>query len=127
MTGALDMFSGETRIHIEGNPKLEGIANHILQIYKRMPEILNGDTIGEINRKIHLEVSLDNGMSSAIATGSVEQFRQWYCDKKQNCDTEEETARALRFLAEKDFLRLPKKAIETAQLHRERIARSVKG
>ena len=127
---AMDIF-GETRIRIEGNPKLEGIANHILQIYKRMPEILDGDTIGQINRKVNLEIMLDNGLRNILNTAPQTElytaFQVWYLDKKQNCDTEEETARALRYLVERDYLRLPAKAITSAEQHRERIARSVKG
>ena len=120
-----DLF-GAQRIVISGNPKLEGIANHILELYQRNPHILDGDSIGEINRQVHLSVMLDNGLLPVLQSGSTDNFKAWYLDKKKNPDTEEECARALRYLVERDYLRLPKKAIEEAERHRQRIARSVK-
>lgn len=121
----IDLF-GENRIHIPDNPKLEGIANHILEIYQRNPAVLDGDTIGEINRKVHLEILLDNGLTPIIKSGDIGQFTAWYLDKKQNCDTEEECARALRFLVERDYVRLPARAVAEAERHRQRISQSVK-
>lgn len=121
---SIDLF-GEERIHIKDNPKLEGIANHILDLYRRLPDyLLNGDSIGEINRKIHLEIMLDGGLRQAIET--VESFKIWYLDKKSNSVTEEECARALRYLAERDIIRLPMKAVQSAEQHRQRISQSVK-
>jgi hypothetical protein len=120
-----DLF-GEQRIRIDGNPKLEGIANHILNLYKINPNLLDGETIGEINRRVHLEILLDNGLATIIQRGSLESFKEWYLDKKSNPDTEEECARALRFLVSKDMVRLPSKAIQEAERQRQRIARSVR-
>lgn len=120
----VDIF-GETRIHIDGNPKLEGIANHILEIYHRDPDILNGDTIGQINRQIHAEVMLENGLTPVLKSGDIEKFKQWYLDRKRNTDTEEETARALRYLVENDYMRLPARAIQEAERHKQRISNSL--
>ena len=121
----LNLF-GETRVSISGNPKLAGIANHIMEIKRRTPNLLDGDSIGEINRKVHLEVMLDNGLIPIIQSGDVAKFREWYIDKKQNSDTEEECARALRYLAEHDYERLPAKAVQDAERQRQRISNSVK-
>ncbi len=121
----VDLF-GEQRIRIDGNPKLEGIANHILNLYSRDKSLLDGDSVGEINRKVHLEVMLDNGLIPIILTGEVSKFQAWYLNKKTNPDTEEEVARALRYLSDKDYVRLPKEALITAEGHRQRIARSMK-
>lgn len=121
---SVDLF-GEKRIRIEGNPKLEGIANHILDLYGRKPEILNGATIGEINRKVTLAVWFDDGLQQRLTSDNpVQEFINWFMDKKQ-CVNEEEVARALRYLSEKDYVRLPKVAIEVAEQHRKRIARSL--
>lgn len=117
---------GEQRIKIDGNPKLEGIANHILNLYSHDKTLLDGGTIGEINRKIHLAMMLDNGLAKVILTGDIEHFRTWYLNKKANTETEEEIARALRYLSERDYLRLPKEVLINAEQHRQRIARSVK-
>ena len=120
-----DLF-GEQRIHIEGNPKLEGIANHILALYQRNNHILDGESIGEINRQVHLEVMMDNGLIPVLQSGDTDKFKAWYLDKKCNPDTEEEVARALRYLVSADFIRLKSSVIQKAEQHRQRISRSVK-
>jgi hypothetical protein len=120
-----DLF-GETRISISGNPKLEGIANHILEIKRRVPNLLDGESIGEINRKVHLEIMLDNGLIPVIQSGDTTKFKEWYLNKKLNTDTEEECARALRYLVEHDYCRLSSKVIQDAERQRQRISNSVK-
>ncbi len=118
-----DLFGESPRIRIAGNPLLEGIANHILDLVQRQPELLTGTTVGDINRKVTLAVYWDNGLAGVL--GSKEKFSEWFMNRKL-AHTEEEIARALRWLVQNDHCRLPQKAIVTAQLHRERIARSVK-
>jgi hypothetical protein len=119
-----DLF-GERRIKIEGNLLLEGIANHILDLYSKDPELLNGDSVGEINRKVTLAIYFDNGLLQVLQSGAKEQFIEWFMNKKL-AHTEEEIARALRYLVQNDYLRLPSKALIDAERHRQRIARSVK-
>lgn len=87
--------------------------------------MLNGETVGEINRKVTLEVMLDSGLVPIIKSGNTENFKSWFLDKKQ-CPTEEEIARALRYLVERDYLRLPSKVIVAAEQNRQRISRSVR-
>jgi signal transduction histidine kinase len=119
-----DLF-GEQRVRIDGNPKLEGIANHVLELVHRNPSLLDGDTVGEINRKVYLDVMLDSGLVPILKSGDVEKFKEWFLNKK-NCDTEEEVARSLRYLIERDLARISAKAVKAAEENRQRIARSVK-
>lgn len=118
-------FWGEKRIHISGNPLLEGIANHILELVNRDPELLNGERVGDINRKVTLAIYFDNGLLPVLRSGSREQFTEWFMNKKL-VHTEEEIARALRYLVEHDHCRLPAKAVRQSEVDRYRIARSVR-
>jgi hypothetical protein len=118
-----DMF-GERLITIPCNSYLADIANHILDLTKRDPLLLTGASIGEINRKVTLAVWEDSGLTPLVFAGGREAFRKWFMNAKVN--QEEEVARALRWLSANDHVRLPTKAIQNAEQHRQRIARSVR-
>jgi hypothetical protein len=121
----VDLF-GEKRVLIPDNPKLANICSHILELYSRNPHLLDGKSIGEINRKVHLEIMLDNGLLPVIQSGNVDKFKEWYGDKKLNPDTEEECARALRFLVSKDYIRLPAEVIRESEQMRQHIERTLR-
>jgi len=117
-----DLF-GEERITIPGNSYLADIANHILELTARDKSLLTGNSIGEINRKVTLAVWEDSGLTPQVFAGGREAFRAWFMNAKLK--QEEEIARALRWLVQHDHRRLPSKAIQDAEQHRQRIARSV--
>jgi len=52
----------EQVIKIPGNPKLEGIANRILELVQQNPDLLEGDKVGEIDRKITLALWYSEGL-----------------------------------------------------------------
>ena len=116
---------GEQRIHIEGNPKLEGIANHILELVARDPTLLEGDKVGIIDRQITLALWYEEGLNQFIPEDKREAFANWFSDLR-NCSDEEAISRARRYLVERDIIRLPQKAILNAETHRRNISRSVK-
>ena len=116
---------GEQRVRIEGNPKLEGIANRILELVTRDPSLLEGDKVGEIDRKITLALWYEEGLGRFIPEDRREAFAGWFGDLR-NCPDEEAISRARRYLAERDLIRLPQKAILNAETQRRNIARSVK-
>lgn len=116
----------EQVIKIPGNPLLEGIANHILKLVNENPEILEGDKVGEIDRKLTLAIWYDEGLGNFIPEDKRENFNTWFSDLK-NCPDEEAISRARRYLAERDLIRLSQRAILEAERHKTRIARSVKG
>lgn len=115
----------EQVIKIPGNPKLEGIANRILELVARAPNLLEGDKVGIIDRKITLALWYDEGLGQYIPEDKREAFAGWFSDLR-NCPDEEAISRARRYLAERDLIRLPQKAILNAEKQRQNISRSVK-
>jgi len=113
---------GEQHIKIEGNPKLEGIANNILDMVQHNPELLKGDTVGDIDKKLTLAIWWSEGLHQFVSEDNQQLFTRWFL----KAIDEEAVSRARRFLAERDFIRLPQSAIQTAERHRQRISRSVK-
>ena len=120
-----DLF-GETRIHIEGNPLLESVANHILDLVKRDPALLDGDTVGRVDRQIMCALWADDGIREFIPADKWEAFKAWATNPKRMIDPEA-ISRARRYLLEKDFIRVSSAAIKDAEFQRQRIGRSVKG
>ncbi len=115
----------EPQIHIDGNPLLEGVCNHILELVQRQPELLNGKTVGEIDRQLTLAIWADNGAKPIVQSGDWQKFSEWVMNPKA-CIDAETTGRARRYLLEKDLIRLSQSVIQAAEQHRQRIARSVK-
>jgi len=115
----------EQVIKIPGNPKLEGIANRILELVQQNPDLLEGDKVGEIDRKITLALWYSEGLGRFIPEDKREAFAGWFSDLR-NCPDEEAISRARRYLAERDLIRLPQKAILNAETQRRNIARSVR-
>ncbi len=124
MTGTMTDLFGEQRIQITGNPLLEGLCNHILQLVEKDPELLNGEQVGIINRKLTLALWKDEGLRNVLDSENMERFEGWFMNIK-SCPGVEAIERAVRYLSSNDFIRLPKKAIEDAERHRQRISRSV--
>lgn len=120
-----DLF-GKPRIHIPENPLLEGVCNHILELVGRDPSLLNGDRVGEINRKLALAIWYEEGLKNFVPEDKRDGFAEWFTDPKHRPD-EDAISRATRYLARRDFIRLPAKAVADAERQRQRIARSVRG
>ncbi len=121
-----DLFGEPARVEIDNNGVLERVANHILDVVRRNPSLTDGETVGEIERKLLISVWLDDGLRTLIP--DVKQrgdITNWLRSKQ--CVDPETVGRARRYLQSKDLIRLPQKAIVEAERHRERIARSVKG
>ena len=119
-------FFGNTRIQIEGNPLLEMIANHILDLVQREPALLDGEQVGVIDRKIMVALWADDGIREFIPADKWESFKAWATNPKRMVDPEA-ISRARRYLAEKDYIRLSQTAIKSAEFQRQRIGQSVKG
>ncbi len=113
-------------VKLEDNKYLEKLSNRILGLTKRHPNLLDGDTIGEINRKVMLAVWLDNGLERQIPDKDLRRSIIEWLKNTKIAVSEENTSRAVRYLAGKDLIRLPSKAVQDAERHRQRIARSVK-
>lgn len=120
-----DLFGESPRIHIEGNPLLAQIANHILEIARRHPEVLDGDNVGEIDRKLMIYVWLDDGLRNLIPNDDQRATITLWLRSKA-CVDPDAIGRARRYLVERDLMRISQTAVKNAEQHRERIARSVK-
>lgn len=122
-----DLFGEQVySIQIEGNPLLAGVCRHILDLVSRKPELLDGETVGEIERKLFISIWLDNGLRDLIPnTDQRLAVTKWMQDPRK-CIDPDVVSRARRYLVERDKIRLPAKAIQSAEQHRQRIARSVK-
>ena len=121
---ATNLF-GEQRIRIEGNPLLQDLCNHILDLVKRQPNLLDGNKVGDIDRKLTLAIWMEEGLWQFIPEDKRAVFELWFMNAK-HCPDDESISRARRYLAEKDYIRLPQQAVQDAERHRQRIARSVK-
>ena len=124
MTGTMTDLFDEQRIQIAGNPLLEGLCNHILQLVEKDPELLTGDQVGVINRKLTLALWKDEGLMGVLDSDNMERFEVWFRNIKSSPGVEA-IERAVRYLSSNDYIRLPKKAIENAEMHRQRISRSI--
>ena len=111
-----DMF-GETHVSIKDNAVLEKAANHLLLLLQRKPELLNGATIGEIDRKIMTEFWMEEGLHAILTETQREQFMDFFLKATEG----EVISRARRYLVEKDIVRLPAKAVIGGERFRKRI------
>jgi hypothetical protein len=120
-------FGDDTQIvRIPSNELLARICNHILELVKRNPDLLDGDKVGEIDRKLMLEIWQEEGLNRILNPEQWEKFSEWAMNPK-TCPDPEAISRARRYLLEKDMIRISSTAIKQAEQHRQRIARSVKG
>lgn len=116
---------GEKVIRIKGDSYLNEIAQRIYDLVNRKPEVLTGSSMGEINRKIHLEMMFDSGLIPILTREkNFTEFREWYLSK--SCPTEEECARATRGLIEADLIRLPASIIKRSEQFKSRISSSLR-
>jgi hypothetical protein len=124
-----NMF-GEKIIRIKGDSYLNEIAQRIYDLTNRQPEVLTGDSMGEINRKIHYAIMLDSGLRNIILEDGIKTadklavIKTWYLSK--SCPTEEETARALRAMLADDIIRLPASIIKRSEQFKSRISSSLR-
>ncbi len=120
-----DLFGEAPRVSITNNQMLAQLANHILDIVRLHPEVLDGNNVGLIDRKLMVYVWLDDGLRSLIPdVDQRAEITKWLCSKA--CVDPDAIGRARRYLVERDLIRVSAAAVKNAENHRERIARSVK-
>jgi hypothetical protein len=120
-----DLFGDPARIEIRDNDLLARTANHVRDVVSRNAWLTEGDTIGEIEKKIVVAIWLDDGLRATIPNEDQRATVTAWLISKQCLDSEI-IRRACRYLREHDQLRFSQKAILAGERHRERIARSVK-
>lgn len=116
-----DLFD-EPHIQIKDNAVLEKAANRLLLMIQRNPELLDGDSMGEIDRRLYAEILWEDGIQHLIPSDKKADFIK-VVTKTQESDV---YTRARRFLAEKDLIRLPSKVIQSAERFRARISSAMR-
>ena len=122
-------FEEEKRIKdIPNNKYLTRICNHILDLYKRKPDIIeNSESVGEINARITLALWHDEGLGEFISEDKREAFYKWFTRVPNPCPPEDAVSRAMRYLVnDLGLIKLPAKVIINAERHRVRISESFK-
>jgi hypothetical protein len=120
----VDLF-GEKRISIPDNPTLEKVATMILNLSDHYPEMFDGNTIGEVDRKIREVVWLENGLYKILTDDGdrVKAFEKWNASPQQCVDPDLLT-RARRELVSKGIVRLKASAVKQGDREMHRLSRS---
>ena len=116
-----DLFD-EPHIQIPGNEVLAKACNRLLLMYQQNQNLFDGDTMGEIDRKIFAEILWEDGVQTLVPADKKPEFIKIV----GKCPEADVLTRARRFLQEKDMIRLSLKAVKSAEQFRSRIAGSVK-
>src|SRR3972149_4051637 len=101
-TAQTDLFQ-ETIITIPDNPTLARVATHLLHLIEKDKSLIAGDDRGMIDKKCVLAFWESDGLNG-------ENYREFFLSKKH--DAADTITRAMRFLVEKDYIRLSSKAIK---------------
>ncbi len=125
MTTQTDLF-GEPAVKIPGNPTLEKAANLILRAVKDNPDLLDGATIGIIDRQVRFEIWASLGLTDILPPDLLEKVREFVLDSKR-CIDPEVINRARRWLMENDYIRVSAAAVQEAERQRVRLAGNFKG
>ena len=124
MEQQVDLF-GEKRVSIPDNPTLEKVATMILNLSDHYPEMFDGNTIGEVDRKIREVVWLENGLYKILTDDGdrVKAFEKWNASPQQCVDPDLLT-RARRELVSKGIVRLKASAVKQGDREMHRLSRS---
>ncbi len=128
MTQQSDLFYEPQRIIIEGNPLLQRVANEVLDLVEHKPELLDGDNLSVIDRRLTISLWLNASSGLRDLIPDVEQRARvtaFLADPKQ-CVSFDVVSRARRLLSEKDHIRLSKTAIESGIENKNKVERSLR-
>ncbi len=114
---------GNPRISIKDNPVLENACNRLLIMVKNDPELVKGDTMGTIDRRIYAELLWEDCFKTLIDPAKKHVFVK-ALTKAPESDV---FTRARRELLSRNLLPgVSPKAIVDAERHRARIAEAMK-
>lgn len=113
---------GEIHISIPDNKVLENAANRLLAMYQENPNLFDGFSKGEIDRKIFAEILWQDGLQLLIPTDKKGEYVKTMLAAPEG----EVVTRAFRWLVQNDHIRLSAKVIKSAEQMRARIAQSMK-
>lgn len=110
------------RIQIKDNPVLEKMANRLLEMIERDPSLLNGLSVGEIDRRLYSEILWEDGLQRIIPSDKKAEFQNIVIKTQDS----EVISRARRELLSLDVIRLSASVIKQAEQYRSRISRSMR-
>ncbi len=117
-------------IQIGGNPMLEAICRHILDLKEHntnglTERIEQAGSIGEVDKLLMVSLWLDDGLRAILVDTEVrKKVTSWMLSHA--CLDPDAIGRARRYLMSKGKFAVPTKLIVDAERHRARIAKSVK-
>ncbi len=123
--GQRNLFN-EPSVSIPDNPTLERAAIMLLKLVEGDPSLLNGEKVGEIDRKLRFALYMDQGLRDILTPDQVGAVEEFLMDSKR-CIDPEVINRARRWLVEHDRIRLPAKAVQAAERDRSRLSSAFKG
>lgn len=116
-----DLF-GELHVRIKDNSVLEKAANRILLMVQRDPTLLDGDTIGAVDRRIFAEVIWEDVFQNLISPDKKSVFIKAILQ----CPESDVFTRARRFLQNSDKIRLSAKAVQSGERFRAKISSAMR-
>ena len=108
-------------ISIPGNKVLEDSANLVMHLLRYNPNLLDGDNVAKIDRRIFVEAMLESGLRQILIPEQVELFTNFVVNLK-GYQERDALGRARRWLLENDKIRISKGAILNAESQKVRIA-----
>ena len=117
----MENLFGEQQVDMPDNPNLAKAANLILKAVRNSPEILDGNTIGNIDRKLRVAIWLTQGLADILSDEQIERFRLWAQDSSR-CIDPELIRRARQYLVQHDHIRLSAEALRDGERQRSRLS-----
>jgi hypothetical protein len=116
-----DLFS-EPHIRIPNNEILENAANRLLALYHEDKELFDGETRGEVDRKVFAEILWRDGLQRIIPSDKKEEYLKIFMKAPEG----EVITRAIRYLFSEELIPISRKLILAGERMRARIAQSMK-
>ena len=122
MTDQPDFFGGVHTVQIKDNAVLERACNRLLNMIKDNPSLLDGDTVGTVDRRIYAELLWEDCFKTLIA----QEKKSVFINAMLKAPEGEVYSRARRELQNRDLIRLSANAIRSSENFRNRIAGAMK-
>jgi len=105
-------------MHIKGNETLERWCGKLLELIRANPEVLNGDTVGEVDENIFIAMAWEMVFKELVAAERKQVFEA----AMRKVPPQELLGRARRELQSRDYIRLSSKAVKSGEQFRARIS-----
>lgn len=113
---------GNPHISIKDNQVLEAACNRILAMAKENPELLNGDTMRQVDRQLYAEILWRDCFATLISP----ERKQVFINTMLKAPEADIYTRARRELLSRDLIRVSAKAIRDAEQFRARISSAMR-